>query len=135
MALSSMLLAAVLQSLPPSAAAAAAELIFVPPLPLAVLQETPAARECLAMHRVRSARIISGTGIEYELTRRERFINRVRGRARGLAQGQVMLVRSSGPLLCAGDTVYILDGTTGAVVSFVGLGRFEPIDSPARTGG
>jgi len=83
------------------------------------------ASHCIALDRVRSTQIISGTGIIYHMAGRMRFINRLRSGADRLVEGQIMLVRSPHRLLCSGDIVYLLDGLTGSTVSFVGLGAFE----------
>lgn len=84
-----------------------------------------ATANCIALDRVRSTQIISGTGIVYHMAGRTRFINRLRSGADRLAEGQIMLVRSPHRLLCSGDIVYLLDGLTGSTISFVGLGAFE----------
>lgn len=131
MTLVSIVLAAALQVASASGNALAREIVFVPPMPgPAPVMEVVANTDCIALDRVRSTRIIRGTGIVYEMSRRTRFINRLRSGARHLSEGQVLLIRRHGPLLCAGDTVYLVDGLTGAAVSFVGLGVFERYDEP-----
>lgn len=124
-----MLIAVALQIAAPAeearASGATGDLIFVPPMPEPLPADQPPATECLMLDQVRSTRIIAGTGIVYRLSGRRHLINRLRGRANALTNGQVMLVRKSSPLLCAGDIVYLADGSGGAGMTFVGLGKFE----------
>lgn len=126
------LIAAALQIAVPAAAeqgvAASAELIFVPPVPDDQPVRPAATAQCLALAQVRATRIIAGTGIVYRISSRRQFINRVRGDAAMLKEGQILHIRTGGSLLCAGDVVYLLDGLTGTSVRFVGLGSFEPYD-------
>ncbi len=126
------LIAAALQAVMPGQTGAdlvpSADLIFVPPVPEDQPVSLPATAECLALAQVRATRIIAGTGIVYQISSRRQFINRVRGNADMLQEGQIMHVRTSGSMLCAGDIVYLLDGLTGASVRFVGLGKFERYD-------
>lgn len=128
------LIAAALQIAAPAAEqptlAASADLIFVPPMPDDQPVRPVATAQCLSLAQVRATRIIAGTGIVYRISSRRQFINRVRGDADMLKEGQIMHIRTSGSLLCAGDVVYLLDGLTGSSVRFVGLGRFEPYDGP-----
>lgn len=128
------LIAAALQIAVPAAEtprlAARADLIFVPPVPDDQPVRPAATAQCLALAQVRATRVIAGTGIVYRISSRRQFINRVRGDADMLKEGQIIHIRTSGSLLCAGDVVYLLDGLTGTSVRFVGLGRFEPYDAP-----
>lgn len=128
------LIAAAFQAMAPAGGtmrhALGADLIFVPPVPDDQPAPVGGEAECLALDQVRATRIIAGTGIVYKVSNHRQFINRVRGQGDALADGQVLHIRSKGPLLCAGDVVYLLDGLTGASVSFVGLGRFERYDAP-----
>lgn len=133
MSLVSILVAAALQIAPSpdeGGAGPRRELIFVPPMPGPEPADLSPASDCLMLDQVRSTRIIPGTGIVYVVSSRRQFINRVRGSAGALAEGQVMVIRRTGPLLCAGDVVQLVDGLTGAATSFVGLGKFEHYDPP-----
>ena len=125
-----MLIAAALQVAGP----AQGELIFVPPMPEPSPASPAPGPDCLMLDQVRSTRIIAGTGIVYRLSSRRQFINRLRGRADALTSSQVMLVRTSRPLLCAGDIVYLAEGPGGEGLTFVGLGRFERYDPSIAQG-
>lgn len=134
-----MLIAAALQVAAPAAAVArdtgaSGDLIFVPPMSDASPVGDVPGPDCLMLDQVRSTRIIPETGIVYRLSSRREFINRLRGNAGALKGRQVILMRTSRPLLCAGDIVYLADGSGGAGMTFVGLGRFERYD-PAMAQG
>ncbi|PXW78364.1 hypothetical protein C7451_10234 [Blastomonas natatoria] len=103
------------------------EMMYVPPVPDDVDWHAPAAATCIASHRIRSTRIIRGAGIIYEMAGRKRYINRLRFGASQLDQRDIILIRSPSGLLCAGDTLQLIDGVTGSRSIFVGLGSFERV--------
>lgn len=121
-------LTAGLQALQPAPSAATQpvrEMMFVPPVPDDASWPGPAAATCISTHRVRSTRIVRGTGIIYEMSGRKRYINRLRFGASQLDQRDFILIRSPSGLLCAGDVLQLIDGVTGGRSIIVGLGRFE----------
>lgn len=102
-----------------------ANLIFVPPMGNQAVHLIDSGTKCIAMHRVRSTRIIAGEGIVYQLTGRKAVINRPRHGGNRLARNQILITRTNGPMLCAGDIVHLADGLPGMTTGFVALGRFE----------
>lgn len=102
-----------------------ANLIFVPPMGNQAVHLIDSGTNCIAMNRVRSTRIIAGEGIVYQLTGRKAVINRPRHGGKRLARNQILITRTSGPMLCAGDIVHLADGLPGMTTGFVALGRFE----------
>jgi hypothetical protein len=81
--------------------------------------------QCIALHRVRSTRIIAGEGIVYQMTGRRALINRPTHGGKRLQRHQVLITRTHGTLLCAGDIVHLADGMPGMTSGFVALGRFQ----------
>lgn len=100
-------------------------LLFVPPVSDKAAQAIDPGASCIALHRVRSTRIIAGEGIVYQMTGRKALINRPRHGITRLRPNQILITRSSGALLCAGDIVHLADSLPGMTTGFVALGRFE----------
>lgn len=103
------------------------EMVFVPLVADDMDWPGPAAATCISTHRIRSTRIVRGTGIIYEMSGKKRYINRLRFGAAQLDQRDIILIRSPSGLLCAGDTLQLIDGVTGSRSIFVGLGSFERV--------
>lgn len=100
-------------------------LLFVPPVSDEAAQLVDPGQDCIALHRIRSTRIIAGEGIVYERTGQKALINRPRHGGKRLVPNQILITRTSGTLLCAGDIVHLADNLLGATSGFVALGRFE----------
>ena len=105
---------------------------FVPPVEYTAERQSDTGAQCIALHRVRSTRILAGEGIVYHMSGRKLLINRVRGGAGLLSRNQILITRTSGALLCAGDIVQLADSSPGFAAGFVALGRFERYHPPAR---
>ncbi|WP_152414813.1 hypothetical protein [Blastomonas sp. AAP53] len=132
--LSAMALLSATISAPDAAVPAGSNLLFVPPVSDEAAQQIGAATNCIALHRVRSTRIIAGEGIVYELSGQKALINRPRHGGSRLARHQILITRTSGSMLCAGDIVHLADSLPGMTTGFVALGRFEaytPVPAPA----
>ena len=128
-------LAAAVQTAAPMPAEAlhpAGDLIFVPPVADDLAMAGPAATNCIATHRVRATRIVRGKGIIYELSGSKRYINRLRMGADRLDRSDILLIRTPGGLLCAGDSVQLIDAMTGLTARSVSLGAFEPYPPDQR---
>lgn len=100
-------------------------LLFVPPVSDNAAHLIDSGTNCIALHRVRSTRIIAGEGIVYQMTGRKALINRPRHGVTRLARHQILITRRSGAMLCAGDIVHLADSLPGMTTGFVALGRFE----------
>ena len=100
-------------------------LLFVPPMSVELGQPIRATTNCIALHRVRSTRIIAGEGIVYHMTGQRALINRPRHGGARLARHQILITRTSGSLLCAGDIVHLADSLPGITTGVIALGRFE----------
>lgn len=100
-------------------------LLFVPPVSDAEALRIGSATNCIALHRVRSTRIIAGEGIVYQMAGRKALINRPRHGGSRLSRHQILITRMRGPMLCAGDIVHLADSLPGMTTGFVSLGRFE----------
>lgn len=109
----------------------ASNLLFVPPVSEEVAQQMGAvqrigtATNCIALHRIRSTRIITGEGIVYQMSGQKALINRPRHGGDRLARNQILITRTSGSLLCAGDIVHLADSLPGMTTGIVALGQFE----------
>lgn len=99
--------------------------LFVPPVSDEATHPVDPGQDCIALHRVRSIRIIAGEGIVYESTGRKPLINRPRHGVQRLLPNQILITRTSGALLCAGDIVHLSDDLLGMTSGFVALGKFE----------
>lgn len=105
---------------------------FVPPVEYASDSDGETGTQCIALHRVRSTRILAGEGIVYQMSGRKLLINRVRRGASLLNRNQILITRTSGALLCAGDIVQLAESSPGISAGSVALGRFERYHPPAR---
>lgn len=116
------------------AAPVGSNLMFVPPVSEEAAQRMALVTNCIALHRVRSTRIIAGEGIVYQMSGQKALINRPRHGGARLARHQILITRTTGPMLCAGDIVHLADSLPGMTTGFVALGRFEtysPSPAPA----
>ena len=116
-------------------AASAAEpvgdaLIFVPPVSSEAAGLIDTGTDCIALNRIRSARIIAGEGIVYRMSGRKTVINRPRNGGRQLGRDQILIMRTRGSLLCAGDIVHLANSAPGMTAGYVALGRFETYHPP-----
>lgn len=102
-----------------------ANLLFVPPVSDEEYRRAETAINCIALHRVRSTRIIAGEGIVYQMAGRKALINRPRHGGARLTRHQILITRTQGTMLCAGDIVHLADSLPGMTTGFVALGRFE----------
>ena len=68
---------------------------------------------CIALIRMRSARIIAGEGIVDQMTGRGALINRPRHGGKHLQRHQILITRSSSALLCTGDIVHLAGSLPG----------------------
>lgn len=100
-------------------------LLFVPPVDEQALPLVDTGTECIALNRIRSTRIIAGEGIVYQMAGRKAVINRPRHGGARLARDQILITRTRGAMLCAGDIVHLADSLPGMTAGFVALGRFE----------
>jgi hypothetical protein len=109
----------------------AGNLLFVPPVSeemaqqMGAIQHNATATNCIALHRVRSTRIIAGEGIVYQMSGQKALINRPRHGSARLARHLILITRTSGSLLCAGDIVHLADSLPGMTTGIVALGQFE----------
>lgn len=122
-----------------TAAAEAAEpvgkdLWFVPPVSDEAGPEIDidTGMDCIALHRIRSTRILAGQGIVYQMNGQRQLINRVRHGAGLLNPNQVLITRTTGAMLCAGDIVQLAYSSPGISAGSVALGRFERYHPAAR---
>lgn len=105
---------------------------FVPPVADDIGGKLDSGAECIALHRVRSTRILAGQGIVYQMSGDRLLINRVRQGARLLGRNQILITRTTGAMLCAGDIVQLAHSTPGISAGSVALGRFELYHPEAR---
>ena len=105
-------------------------LLFVPPVNDAAAERIGTGTSCIALHRIRSTRIIAGEGIVYQMTGHKALINRPRHGGARLARHQILITRTSGSWLCAGDIVHLADSLPGITTGAVALGHFEAYHPP-----
>lgn len=108
------------------------QLLFVPPVRDEAVQLVDPGQDCIALHRVRSTRIIAGEGIVYERTGQKALINRPLHGGKRLVPNQILITRTNRALLCAGDIVHLADGMLGMTSGFIALGRFKSYPSENR---
>jgi len=120
--------ALLLAALPGNAAAAepvGEDMWFVPPVSDDRGSQIDTGTDCIALHRVRSTRIVTGKGIVYQMSGDRMLINRVRQGASLLNRNQLLITRTTGAMLCAGDIVHLAYSSPGMSAGSVALGRFE----------
>lgn len=105
---------------------------FVPPVSDDIDIGIDTGTDCIALHRVRSTRILAGHGIVYHMNGDRLLINRVRQGASLLNRNQVLVTRTTSAMLCAGDIVQLAYSGPGMSAGSVALGRFELYHPSAR---
>lgn len=101
------------------------DLWFVPPVSDDGGPEIDTVTDCIALHRVRSTRILAGQGIVYQMSGQKLLINRLRQGASLLNPNQILITRTTSAMLCAGDIVQLAHSAPGTSAGSVALGRFE----------
>ena len=85
--------------------------------------------ECIALHQVRSTKVIDRIGIAYEMPDRKVWLNRPKWGASMLNRYLIMVTRGDRNKLCSGDIVRFIDSSPIGFPGAVGLGTFVSYSS------
>ncbi|MEP9359688.1 hypothetical protein [Sphingomonas sp. KR3-1] len=88
--------------------------------------------DCIFQRDIRSARIIDGTAIVYEMNGGLLYVNRPRSGASSLDWNNIMVTDTHSSQLCSIDTVKLIDSGMRMPVGWVGLGDFVPYPRPPK---
>jgi hypothetical protein len=89
---------------------------------------------CINRNQIRGTNIPDSQTINFEMTNRRMFVNRLPNVCPGLVANRTIKINSRTTQVCSANTITILNGPGGQRGATCGLGRFQPVrreDVPA----